>query len=39
MSDLFIFSYEAIALSGLTSLVLREIILATIPSKGPVPND
>lgn len=38
MSDLFTFSYEAIALSGLTSLVLREIILATIPSKGPAPS-
>jgi len=38
MSDLLTFSSEAIALSGLTGLVLREIILATIPSKGPVPN-
>lgn len=34
MSDLLTFPYEAIALSGLTCLVLREIILATIPSKG-----
>ena len=38
MSDLLTFSYEAIALNCLTCLVLREIILATIPSKGPAPS-
>ncbi len=36
MSDLLAFSNEAIAISGLTCLVLREIILAAIPSNGPV---
>ncbi len=38
MSDLLTFSNEAIALSGLTCLVLREIILAVIPSNGPAPS-
>ena len=38
MSDLLTFSNEAIALCGLSALVLREIILATIPSRGPAPS-
>jgi len=38
MSDLLSFSNEAIALSGLTCLVLREIILAAIPSNSPAAN-
>lgn len=34
MSDLFALSFLAIAISAVSCLVLREIILATIPSKG-----
>ena len=39
MSDLLTFSNEAIALTGLTCLVLREIILAAIPTYSPVSTD
>lgn len=31
MSELFTFSFEAVAISGLTCVVLREIILAAFP--------
>lgn len=34
MSELLTLSYDGIALSILSCLVLREIIMATIPSKG-----
>lgn len=39
MSDLLTFSNEAIALTGLTCLVLREIILAAIPTYTPATAD
>ena len=34
MSELFALSFDGIAISFLSCLVLREIIMATIPSKG-----